>query len=99
MQAVKADGSNELVIGVYDPTEATDVNFPLGKQRSGPGTQSGITYTSSSGPWSNVWLEAVPAAYIISASPFPDLDNKQVRICTDIAFTLQPGQYAGELLT
>ena len=50
-------GSNELLVGVVDPTTGVK-----GKQRRSAMTDpSGITYTSSSGIWGTVWLECVPS--------------------------------------
>ncbi len=48
--------SNELLVGVIDPTTGVK-----GKQRRSAMTDPhGITYTSSSGIWGTVWLECVP---------------------------------------
>lgn len=51
-------GSNELIVGVYDPTNNAD-GVPLGKQRSHAGHRqqfgtTNIVYTSSSGIWQTV---------------------------------------------
>ncbi len=51
-----AEGSNELVVSVWDPT---DQGYqPRGKQVLKPG---GIMYTAVTGIWQTVWLEPVPA--------------------------------------
>jgi hypothetical protein len=55
-----ADGANELVVRVWDPTDAGAQ--PRGKQVSKPG---GIWYTPVSGVWQTVWLEPVPEASIV----------------------------------
>ncbi len=50
------DGTHELIVGVYDPTEFAHI--PLGKQRHNvPSTD--IFYTATSGIWQTVWLEPV----------------------------------------
>lgn len=57
--ALAADGENELVVCVFDPSD-TGVQL-RGKQRLGRG---GIWYTAQSGIWQTVWLEAVPTRRI-----------------------------------
>ncbi len=57
--ALKHDGSNELVVSVYDPSDA---GFqPRGKQVRKP---EGIWYTPTTGIWQTVWMEPVPKTYI-----------------------------------
>ncbi|KAI0748758.1 glycoside hydrolase family 2 protein [Daedaleopsis nitida] len=51
-------GSNELILFVYDPTDANG-NRSIGKQRIIP---SHIFYTPCSGIWQTVSLESVPAS-------------------------------------
>jgi len=73
--ALKADGAQELVLAVFDPTDA---GFqPIGKQRRNPG---GIMYTPSTGIWQTAWLEPVPIAYVESLRIDPDVDAGLVRI-------------------
>ncbi|MFM9994486.1 MAG: glycoside hydrolase family 2 protein [Phycisphaerales bacterium] len=50
--ALKAEGPQELVVGVWDPTDAHWQ--PRGKQVRKP---EGIWYTPSSGIWQTVWIE------------------------------------------
>lgn len=57
--ALKPAGPQELIVGVYDPTDAGDQ--PRGKQETRP---HGIWYTPTSGIWQTVWLEPTPAAAI-----------------------------------
>lgn len=57
--ALTSSGSQELSIRVTDPTDSS--TQPRGKQVSKPG---GIFYTSTSGLWQTVWLEAVPHSSI-----------------------------------
>ncbi len=68
-------GDNELVVKVYDPSDAGI--GPRGKQVLKPAS---IYYTPSSGIWQTVWLENVPANYISSLTITPDLDQKNVAI-------------------
>lgn len=61
------DGSvEELRVLVYDPSDRGPQ--PQGKQRVSAATSpGGVTYTSVSGIWQTVWLEAVPAEAHISS--------------------------------
>ena len=72
------DGENELVVRVYDPTDDGWQN--RGKQA---GKSHGFWYTSTSGIWQTVWLEAVPSAYIRSYRLTPDIDDGVLKIETD----------------
>lgn len=67
-------GSNQLVVGAFDPTTGEDM---LGKQTLNPG---GIFYTPSSGIWQTVWLEPVAAAHITRLDMTPDLPNNRLRV-------------------
>jgi hypothetical protein len=69
------DGANELIVGVYDPTD--DGGQPVGKQRLEP---EGIFYTASSGIWQTVWLEPTPAAHIARLDITPDLLGQALRL-------------------
>ncbi|MFE0510185.1 PA14 domain-containing protein [Streptomyces sp. NPDC058964] len=61
----------ELIVGVYDPTDATNgENPPLGKQRLDP---SGIWYTPSSGIWQTVWMEPVTPDHVDTLKLTPDV--------------------------
>lgn len=64
------NGSNELVVKVYDPTDAGV--GPHGKQVLNP---ANIYYTPTSGIWQTVWLEAVPQSYIEGLVMTPDIDK------------------------
>ncbi len=72
--ALKADGPQDLVVSVWDPTEGGQ---PRGKQSRKPG---GIFYTPSSGIWQTVWLEPVGEASISRLRLIPDIDAKQLRL-------------------
>ncbi len=69
-------GTNEIVVSVWDPTDASP--NPRGKQVRKP--DQGIFYTGSSGIWQTVWLEPVPAAHIESLKLTPDLDAGALRV-------------------
>jgi hypothetical protein len=72
---LKSDGEQELVVGVWDPTDAG--KQPRGKQVKKPG---GIFYTPTTGIWQTVWLEPVPAASIAGLTVVPDVDGGKVRV-------------------
>jgi len=77
---LKADGTNELVVAVTDPTDAG--YQPRGKQVQNP---HGIWYTSVTGIWQTVWLEPVPKTHIRSLKIVPDIDREQIEVTSDIA--------------
>jgi hypothetical protein len=73
--ALKKGGEQELVVGVYDPTDRG--TQPRGKQVRKP---EGIYYTPTTGIWQTVWLEPVPAVSIESLKIVPDVDAGKVRV-------------------
>jgi hypothetical protein len=73
--ALKPGGRQELVVDVYDPSDAG--GQPRGKQVNKPG---GIFYTPSTGIWQTVWLEPVPAASILDLKMVPDVDGGALRL-------------------
>ena len=73
--AVRLRGDNQLLLGVWDPTDAS--TQPRGKQVRNP---RGIWYTPTSGIWQTVWLEPVSAAYIKEVHIVPDIDHGSVTI-------------------
>ncbi|GGN58296.1 hydrolase [Streptomyces albiflavescens] len=76
--ALKPGRTQELIVGVYDPTDAQGgENPPLGKQRLDP---SGIWYTPSSGIWQTVWMEPVAADHVDSLKLTPDVGNSRLTI-------------------
>ncbi|MGW1723345.1 PA14 domain-containing protein [Streptomyces sp. NPDC002306] len=76
--ALKPGRTQELIVGVYDPTDAADgENPPMGKQRLDP---SGIWYTPSSGIWQTVWMEPVAADHVDTLKLTPDVDAGTVTI-------------------
>ena len=73
--ALNAKGENELVVSVWDPTDAGPQ--PRGKQVRKPG---GIWYTPVSGIWQTVWLEPVSEARITRLKLTPLLDRNAVQV-------------------
>ncbi|MBA4067405.1 MAG: beta-galactosidase [Isosphaera sp.] len=82
------DGKGELVVRVWDPTDAG--SQPRGKQVSKPG---GIWYTPVTGIWQTVWMEPVPEARIsgLVVEPLPDAESVAVTAAT-------PGAKAGDVV-
>lgn len=78
--ALKPTGPQEIVVGVFDPTDKGQQ--PHGKQVNNPG---GIMYTSTTGIWQTVWLEPVPATRIQSLKMVPDIDAKCLRLTVGTA--------------
>ena len=76
---VLKDGENELVVRVYDPTDDGWQN--RGKQAS---ESHGFWYTSTSGIWKTVWLEAVNESYIKGYKLTPDIDSNTINIKTEL---------------
>lgn len=76
--ALKPGRTQELIVGVYDPTDAADgENPPLGKQRLDP---SGIWYTPSSGIWQTVWMEPVAPDHVDSLELTPDVSHNRLTV-------------------
>lgn len=76
--ALRPGRTQELIVGVYDPTDAEDgENPPMGKQRLDP---SGIWYTPSSGIWQTVWMEPVAADHADSLKLTPDVASESVAV-------------------
>jgi hypothetical protein len=78
--ALKDGGEQELVVRVFDPTNAGDQ--PRGKQVLKPG---GIMYTAVTGIWQTVWLEPVPEVHIGRLVLTPDVDGKCLRLTVTAA--------------
>ncbi|MFF0036323.1 PA14 domain-containing protein [Streptomyces mirabilis] len=76
--ALKPGRTQELIVGVYDPTDAASgENPPLGKQRLDP---SGIWYTPTSGIWQTVWMEPVAPDHVDSLKLTPDVDGGRLTV-------------------
>ena len=67
---IKGSGPQLLELKVTDPVDKGPQ--PRGKQVLKPG---GIWYTSVTGIWQTVWIEAVPKTYIKSTKQVPDIDK------------------------
>ncbi|WP_002628783.1 AbfB domain-containing protein [Cystobacter fuscus] len=78
-------GTNELIVGVYDPTDAG--SQPVGKQTNNP---QGIEYTGASGIWQTVWLEPTSSARITRLDMTPDVAGSALRL------TVQGAGIAGQ---
>ena len=83
--ALKPQGENELVVSVWDPTDAGPQ--PRGKQVRKPG---GIWYTPVSGIWQTVWLEPVNAAHIESVKITPDIDKGEAIFTVQVSEPQSP---------
>jgi hypothetical protein len=78
--ALKKDGSQEVVVGVWNPIDSG--TQPRGKQVRKPG---GIFYTASTGIWQTVWLEPVPDTHIVSVRFTPDIERGEVEALVAVA--------------
>ncbi|MET7438338.1 PA14 domain-containing protein [Streptomyces sp. NPDC005568] len=79
--ALKPGRTQELIVGVYDPTDAQGgENPPVGKQRLDP---SGIWYTPSSGIWQTVWMEPVAADHVDALKLVPDVARSRLTVETE----------------
>lgn len=65
--ALRAHGSQEIIVAVHAPVDGT--NVMVGKQRLKP---SGIFYTAASGIWQTAWLEPVPATSLAQLTFIPE---------------------------
>jgi hypothetical protein len=73
--ALDGHGPQELVVGVYDPSDAG--GQAVGKQRLNPG---GIFYTTVSGIWQSVWMEPVSPAHVTRLDTTPDVEDESLRV-------------------
>ena len=78
-------GTQTIAIRVWDPSD--DGPQPRGKQVKEP---EGIWYTSVTGIWQTVWLEAVPNTYISATKQTPDIDKKTLTVSAKVE-NLLPG--------
>ena len=78
--ALKASGDNELVVKVWDPTDAG--SQPRGKQDRTP---NGIWYTPVTGIWQTVWTETVPATSIKRLKLTPTEDANGITIEAELS--------------
>lgn len=76
----KGDGEQEIVVGVWDPSEKG--TQPRGKQISNP---HGIWYTPVTGIWQTVWLEPVPEDHVASLRIETNFDEETVSVIAEVA--------------
>ncbi|MCW3062826.1 MAG: glycoside hydrolase family 2 [Capsulimonas sp.] len=79
---LQGDGPQELIVRVFDPTEAG--GQPRGKQTTNPG---GIMYTPTTGIWQTVWLEPVAKTSIANLKIVPDVDASSVHLTVNTTDT------------
>ena len=80
---VLAAGANVVVVRVEDPADLAEI--PHGKQSSTPPNPwDDVDFTTVSGIWQTVWLEAHPAAYIRQAHITPDVPNQQATFAVTV---------------
>jgi len=72
---IKKGATQTIELKVTDPVDKGPQ--PRGKQVLKPGS---IWYTSVTGIWRTVWIEAVPATYISSFKQVPDIDKKVLSV-------------------
>lgn len=74
---------NIVVVRVDDPADLSEI--PHGKQSSVPANPwDDVDFTTVSGIWQTVWLEARPAAYITQAHITPDVPNEQAVLAVTV---------------
>ncbi|KAF2133711.1 glycoside hydrolase family 2 protein [Dothidotthia symphoricarpi CBS 119687] len=71
---LSANGTNELLVHVYDPTDMDRVQIPIGKQTLGRDGNS-IWYTPCTGIWQTVWLESTPSEYVSKLDLNAEMDG------------------------
>ena len=81
---VKGSGPQLLELKVADPADKGPQ--PRGKQVSKPNS---IWYTSVTGIWRTVWIEAVPKTYIESFKLVPDIDGQTLAVDLKVKGQLQ----------
>lgn len=77
--ALRRSGSQEVVVGVTDRTDATWQ--PVGKQRNVP--DRGIFYEGASGIWQTVWAEPVAPAHVARLRMVPDVDSSTLALTVE----------------
>ncbi|HVU85493.1 MAG TPA: glycoside hydrolase family 2 TIM barrel-domain containing protein, partial [Puia sp.] len=87
--ALNKKGAQKISVRVWDPTD--DGPQPRGKQVNHP---SGIWYTSVTGIWQTVWLEAVPDTYIAGTRQTPDIDRQELHVQVNVVQSAPGDQVA-----
>jgi beta-galactosidase/beta-glucuronidase len=83
----------DIKVRVWDPTD--DGPQPRGKQVKKP---DGIWYTTVTGIWQTVWLEAVPKTYIAATKNTPDIDAHNISVQAEIENLQEGDQLKVEVL-
>ncbi|MBN2137578.1 MAG: hypothetical protein JW720_07220 [Sedimentisphaerales bacterium] len=78
--ALTGKGEQEIVVSVWDPTDAG--TQPRGKQIRRPG---GIWYTAVTGIWQTAWVEAVAETHVESIKITPKVDGNAVELGLNVA--------------
>jgi Concanavalin A-like lectin/glucanases superfamily/PA14 domain/Glycosyl hydrolases family 2, sugar binding domain/Glycosyl hydrolases family 2/Glycosyl hydrolases family 2, TIM barrel domain len=73
--ALTRHGEQELVVGVFDPSDRG--GQAVGKQRLSPG---GIFYTTVSGIWQSVWMEPVAPAHVERLDLAADVPGEALKV-------------------
>jgi len=68
------NGTNELLVHVFDPTDMDAWQIPIGKQTLNRGGM--IWYTPCSGIWQTVWLEAAPVEHVVKLDLTAEMDGQ-----------------------
>jgi beta-galactosidase/beta-glucuronidase len=90
---LNAEGANEVVVRVWDPT-GTD-GSARGKQKlESIAKPEGYWYTPCSGIWQTTWLEPVPASHITRVRVTPDFDEATLLVNAEVT-----GAPAGAVVT
>ncbi|USP78982.1 glycoside hydrolase family 2 protein [Curvularia clavata] len=71
---LNSNGTNELLVYTYDPTDIDRVQIPIGKQTLNRGGM--IWYTPCSGIWQTVWLESTPKDHISKLDLTADMNGE-----------------------
>ena len=83
---LNAEGANEVVVRVWDPT-GTD-GSARGKQKlESIAKPEGYWYTPCSGIWQTTWLEPVPASHITRVRVTPDFDEATLLVNAEVTGT------------
>lgn len=85
---IKGSGPQLLELKVTDPADKGPQ--PRGKQVSKPNS---IWYTSVTGIWRTVWIEAVPSTHIESIKMVPDIDKQNLALDIKVS-----GQQVGDMI-
>lgn len=76
-------GENQVMVRVEDPADLSEI--PHGKQSSNPPNPwDDVDFTTVSGIWQTVWLEARPAVYITQVHITPDVANERAMIAVTV---------------